>query len=425
MRALARVLAALALASCAARAVTLEELRQQAYEAHVRQDNTAFYRLTLEALKLAPDDSILLFNMACAASRTGRIEESARDLARALESGLDFGCRENPDLAALRASPRFETEIRPLLRRLAEPRIGSRAAFELRERDLLTEGIAYDRTTRAFFVSSVRRRKIVRRSDDGTVTDFIAEGKDGIGAVLALAADARRRILWACSAQLPQMKGYDPSRPGSTALYAFGLDDGRLRRRLLLPKGSPAGNLNDLAIDGKGRACASDGRTGAIYRSRQGSDRLEELLAPGRLRSAQGMAFSADGKTLYVADYGRGLFALDLASGALRPLAAPPGTTLVGIDGLVRAGRDLVATQNLFFPNRVVRIRLDRTGRRISGVEVLERANPLYAEPTLGVVVGGDFYFIARSQWSAFDAKTGAADPGKLQAPLVLSLSIR
>jgi hypothetical protein len=59
----------------------------------------------------------------------------------------------------------------------------------------------------------------------------------------------------------------------------------------------------------------------------------------------------------------------------------------LGIDGLYAVGRDLVGIQNGIAPHRVVRLRLDARGDRIVSVEVLERARPDYAEPTLGVVV--------------------------------------
>ena len=54
--------------------------------------------------------------------------------------------------------------------------------------------------------------------------------------------------------------------------------------------------------------------------------------------------------------------------------------------------------------------------------EVLERARPDYAEPTLGVVVGRDLFYVATSQWERFrdDGTLDAPDP--LQSPLVLRL---
>jgi len=47
----------------------------------------------------------------------------------------------------------------------------------------------------------------------------------------------------------------------------------------------------------------------------------------------------------------------------------------------------------------VLRFCLDERRERITKVVVLERAHPEYGEPTLGVVVGNDFYYVANAPW--------------------------
>jgi hypothetical protein len=97
----------------------------------------------------------------------------------------------------------------------------------------------------------------------------------------------------------------------------------------------------------------------------------------------------------------------------------------LGIDGLYAVGRELVGIQNGIGPYRVVRLRLDAPGDRIVSVEVLERARPDYAEPTLGVVVGDELFYVANSQWERFRADGGIDAPEELRAPLVLRLRLR
>ena len=43
--------------------------------------------------------------------------------------------------------------------------------------------------------------------------------------------------------------------------------------------------------------------------------------------------------------------------------------------------------------------------------------------PTLGTIVGDDFYFVANSHWNRFDANNEL--PGGLTGPIVLKLSLR
>jgi hypothetical protein len=55
---------------------------------------------------------------------------------------------------------------------------------------------------------------------------------------------------------------------------------------------------------------------------------------------------------------------------------------------------------------------------------VLERAHPAFDEPTLGVVVGDDFYYIADGQWERFGEDGTVADAGALRPTVVLRLGL-
>ena len=225
-----------------------------------------------------------IYNLACAEARNGHVEASARLLTELLDRGIDYGIREDADLASARAQAAFE----PVLRRVAElskPEGGSAVAFRLAEKDLLTEGIAYDSATRSFFVSSVHRRKIVRRSADGKVSDFVAEGQDGLEAVLALAVDAKRRVLWACSAAMPQMRGYEAALEDSTALFSFDLRTARVLRKIALPRGR---QVMSSAI-WRSQHHVYDMPRGGIYVARPGNPKFEEVCPPGVFRSPQGI----------------------------------------------------------------------------------------------------------------------------------------
>jgi hypothetical protein len=108
----------------------------------------------------------------------------------------------------------------------------------------------------------------------------------------------------------------------------------------------------------------------------------------------------------------------------VRLLPAADGVLALGIDGLYRVGDDLVGVQNGVEPYRVVRLHLGPGGERIASAEVLERARPDYAEPTLGVVVDGALYYVANSQWERFRDDGTVDSPGELQEPLVLRLPL-
>ena len=75
-------------------------------------------------------------------------------------------------------------------------------------------------------------------------------------------------------------------------------------------------------------------------------------------------------------------------------------------------------------PHRVVRLTLDARGDSVIGLEVLERLHPAHAEPTLGVVVGRDFYYVANSQWELFGETGEVARPDELALPAILRLRL-
>lgn len=402
----------------------IRELRVKAAEAHRARDWPALLETTRRLREIEPSRPGNLYNLACAEALNGHMVTATRLLNDLLDRGIDFGLEDDADLAAARGSDAFA----PVLKRAAEnrkPKGGSSVAFRLAQKDLLTEGIAYDPVTRAFFVSSVHRRKIVRRSAAGSVSDFVREGQDGLEAVLALAVDWKRRELWASSAAMPQMRGYAPALEGSTALFAYDLKTGGLLRKLALAREGKPHVLNDLTLAENGDVYTTDSVGGGIYVARVGSDTLEEFIAPGIFRSPQGLAFGRGGERLYVADWGVGLFAVNPETKKSEEVVPSPGLALLGVDGLVRYRGDLVVTQNMLRPHRVLRLRLDPSGARVAHTAVLDQADPEFLEPTLAAVVGDDLYVVGKSQWGRFDEKTGAVDETKLMAPTILKIPLR
>jgi sugar lactone lactonase YvrE len=418
------VLAALAAATLAA-AESREELRAahaRAREAYERKDYPAFLAESARVASLAPRSTRALYNLACAQALSGDAPEAVATLDRLATMGIDAQPARDGDLASLRERADFQAVLRRM-EALQEPVGSSAVAFRLPEKDLLTEGIAYDPASGDFFVGSVHRGKLLRVATDGRSRDFVATGQHGLLAPLGLGVDAARRTLWVASASLPQRAGHRPEDAGRSRVLAFDLDSGVLKRSLGPPAAAPDARFGDLAVGPAGEVVASDLAAGTVYVLRPGSESFEVLAKPYALASPQGLAFSDDGRQLHVADYVRGIARVDLQDGAVRLLESASPLALTGIDGLVRHGDSLVAVQNGVLPHRILRLRLDAAGERIEEVGVLERGNPLWDEPTLGVRVGRDFHYVAASQWARF-GDDGGVDEAALREPLVLKLSL-
>ncbi len=151
---------------------------------------------------------------------------------------------------------------------------------------------------------------------------------------------------------------------------------------------------------------------------------LELIPISTAFRSTQGLAFSDDEKTLYVADFSNGVWAVDMAAGTRRQLEAPPNTWMGRLDGLSRVADGFIAVQILLKPERVVRLRLDPQGQRIVAVEVLESNHPDYNGPIQGTVDGNSYLYVANSQLALGNGETGAFAADHAKPTVVLRLPL-
>jgi hypothetical protein len=248
----------------------------------------------------------------------------------------------------------------------------------------VVEGIATD--GRTVWLSSVVDRTILTH-DRGKAGRFAMPA--GTLHPMGLAWDAARQWLWIAT-DCPRLPAI--ARCESGALVAL---DRKGRLRMKLSPG-PGFHPDDVSVGG-GSVFVSDSQNSAVYRLDRGASTLETLIAPGTGRSAQGTALMSNGKYLLVADYGRGIAVIDLASKARLPLPKADGKPLLGIDGLVRVGEDYYGVHNGSSPGSLIRFRID--GIKID-VTVVHRGAPL-ADPTQLAVDGKRLLVVADAGWPA------------------------
>ena len=392
-----------------------------AVEAYEAGDKAAYLEHAREAQALRPEHGGVTWALASALALNGDTAGSFRALRHFAALGYFGDLAADSDFAALRDRQGYAE----LTRRLEEnraPVVVSRVAFELPEADLLTEGIAYDSSKGTFFVGSVHKGKILRVSGDGRTTVF-APVERGRWAPLGLRVDPRRQTLWVAAAALPQGAEYQAADSNRSAILRYDLRSGRLLRRYEPRDGEPH-VIGDLIVTRGGDVFATDSRSPVVYRIAAGRDTLERFLESPLLLSGQGLALTPDERTLFVADYSRGILRVDLASRGVTLMRAADSVLALGIDGLYYRDGRLIGIQNGVEPHRVVRLTLSPGGDGLVNAEVLERAHPRYQEPTLGVLVGGELYYIANSQWERFGENGGAADSTALVRPVVLRLPL-
>jgi hypothetical protein len=396
-----------------------ETLAGKAYQA---KDYAAFLENMKQAAALRPDHPRIVYNLSAAYALNGRKEESLEWLGRLARMGLAYAAEKDDDFASLRESREF-ANVLALLKKNRAPVGDTAPAFTVHEKGLVPESVAYDPATKSFYVSSVYRRKILRVSPKGEVEEFATE-RDGLWSVMGMKVDAARRELWVCTAAQPQMSNFVAAERGRSGVFKFDLRAGRLAGKYMLPDDSKQHWLGDLALDSRGDVYTTDSLSPALYVLRRGADRFETVLEGEPFVSPQGLDFSADGKRLFVADYSKGVFVVDPETKRHAPLAPAPDSTMLGIDGLYFHRGRLVVVQNGVNPNRVVRFFLSKDLSRVERSETVAANLPAFDEPTLGVVVKDDFYFVANSQWGALDEQGRLAPPEKLKELVVLKLKL-
>jgi sugar lactone lactonase YvrE len=418
----AGVLCALASAVGPAGAQDRAELQRaldKARAAHDARDLPGFLEWSRKVVALAPRSTRALYNLACAHALGGDAAPAAAILARLTTMGVSNDASRDPDFDPIRKSPEFEAAL-DRAKGLESPVGSSEVAFRLPEKDLITEAVAYDPKTRAFFVSSVRKRKVVRRGADGSVADF-TKAADGLLSAVGLAVDPTRRRLWVTTAGFPQMEGFKKEDQGRSLLVEYDLDTGALRRRIAPPVAVDRAELSDVAVSGAGDVYVSDPVNGGVYVLGPGATELRVLVAGGVIGSAQGLAPSPDGNLLFVADYTQGIVRVNTSSGAALLLPSPADAAVTGIDGLALHGGSLIGVQNGVRPHRIVRLVLDPERAAITGVETLVRHHPDFDEPTLGTIVEGAFHYVANSQYARV-RDDGTLEADQLRPPTVLRL---
>jgi len=193
------------------------------------------------------------------------------------------------------------------------------------------------------------------------------------------------------------------------ALVGWELGSGREQSRVELPRDGHPHLFGDLAIAPDGTLYATDSIGGGLYRLRPGADHIDTLAEPGAFGSPQTPLVMDAGRTLWIADYPRGILSFDLARRTIRPVPKPRDLAASGIHGMALAPGGLIAIQN---------------GTCITGWRVLEQASKLMGEPNHGIVAKGAFYFIGNSGWERVNAEEHLETPPGTTSPLILKLEL-
>jgi sugar lactone lactonase YvrE len=300
-----------------------------------------------------------------------------------------------------------------------------KVAYTLPKGDYLFESLAWDPKKKQLLAGSVRDGKVYRVGKDGKLEEFIAPtAENGLWSVYAMATDPAGENLYVASTSAVYFKGFKQEDYGKAGVFKFRLSDGKLVSKYLLTPDNQPRTLSTIAVGKNGEVFAADGVRNLIYRLDGGA--LKVMVENPKLTSLRGLAVSGDGKTLYFADYQMGLFGIDLSAGKAFDIDYSADTLVVGgIDGVYWYDGALVVIENGMSPKRIMRLMLDKDGRKVVRAMPLDVENSAFGLPTYGTTDGDSLYFVANSQKNDYDAYGVVKDESKLEATRIFKSNMR
>ncbi|MBI4751179.1 MAG: SMP-30/gluconolactonase/LRE family protein [Acidobacteria bacterium] len=399
--------------------VTTMECYQIAGKSLQEKDYRTCQKALERALQLGSSHPQFVYRLAVAQTQVGDTSGAVARLKQLAGMQAEYPIETDADLAALKANPEFQSVV-AAFEKNRKPVSQASVKFTIGEKDLIPEGITWDPVDQVYFVGSIYKQKILRIDRAGKVTEFVPSGQDGLGPVIGLKVDPKRRWLWACSAW--EKRG-DAPVGGDGGVFRYDLKTGRLLQKYELKNQPVAHFLNDLALDSQGGAFVTDSETSSVYVIRPGKSELELFVQSPELIYPNGLALTPDGKQLFVAQYD-GIILVDVKTKKLSRLTHPETVTVAGIDGLSLNGRSLIAVQNSFEPNRVIRFDLNSKLNQVERAEVLEARNPHFVIPTTGTMAGKEYVVLANSQLDRLGPDGNLTEPEKLKEVVGLRLRL-
>jgi sugar lactone lactonase YvrE len=391
--------------------------RAELVAAYQAQDYAAMRIAAARSLEARPEYPGALFNKAFSESLDGDADAAMETLGRLIEKGIDYGVEDIEAFAPLQEHPMWSS-YRANIAAIQVP-VGDTEVFARFDKpDFIPEGIAVA-DGGGVVLGSIRYGQLLIEAHD---SDDLVIGPFGHWSVFGMRFDDREG-LWFASSRVPQYSGISDRSAYMAGLYRLDLDSLEVDRRARLPVNGNDQVLGDLVIADDDTIFTTDSVDGHVYRFSISNNEFSTLVPKGVFGSPQGLVLDASGDYLYVADYIGGLFRVRLDDGHAERLSVPADISDYGIDGLYRHGNRLIVIQNGIQPHRVAALTLSADGLGVESAEILAMNLPEFDEPTLGTIVGDEFFFVANSHWNRFDQDNNL--PDDLTGPIVLRLSLR
>jgi hypothetical protein len=399
------------------------ECRALANDAYTRGDYERFHDLAWKTVQIGPPrNPDLMYLVARAQSLSGRPHDAFVMLSRLAEMGVATDAAANDDFRAvrnLRDWPTLEALIAavpstaaslprateapkpaPATPEAAASRVtvapsppATKPAFAAEDALRLPAtvnptGLSYDRVSGRFVVADRRARKLFIIDERSLhLVDLVGADSAGFYEITALEIDGRRGDLWVVSAN-----GSAAGNEATTVLHKLQLVSGRPLAALPLPRSFGAARFDDVSVSDGGMVFVLDGLGGRIFHL--ASDGRTFALA-GTLQLEHLTSIAPVNDRVAYVSHAQGIARLDGTAAPTEVTGGKEGQ-LAGFER-IRWDRDaLIGIQRLPDGNRqVVHLRLDRSGQRVVGVDVIDPQVSM-PDPSAATLSDHIFYFMTR-----------------------------
>ena len=157
-------------------------------------------------------------------------------------------------------------------------------------------------------------------------------GINGLTSTLGIKVDGKQNVLWASSSPMPEMENYDTLT--RSAIFKFDLSSGKVLKKYELPHLYKTSVFGDMILDKNGKPYISDSKNNIIWTLNLKTDQLEIFYSSKDFWNIQGIAFNESESQLFISDYVKGIFKLDVARKHLVSIGTSEEVSLKGIDGI-------------------------------------------------------------------------------------------
>jgi hypothetical protein len=377
--------------------------REAAVEAAGRGDFEAFHDLAWRAAqKGRPNDPELMYLLARAQSLSGRPGDALVMLRRLAQMGVRTDARDNADFERVRRLPGWP-ELEALLAGssstappLSAPSVpppaappasaatapagpkaksapaatpsysaapagrrGTENAMRLTTTTMNPVGLAYDIASRRFVVGDGEGNKLMVADEVfDHVNDLISAASAGFARLSAVEIDTRRGDLWVTSSD----------GNGAASIHKLQLVSGRVLSQIAVPSELQPIVISDFAVIDDATLVLVDSREARLLRVKTTTGRFERPLA---LHVSTPLSVAPANGVTYVA-HADGLSVVDTASGRVTSIQPAKSLSLSTLRRIRWSRGGLVAIQGEGTGSRLVKIRLNASGRRAIAVEPLD-----------------------------------------------------